>query len=243
MIHNTHCGYFGLVTSFCPAWIILWHAVEKKKLSGIQDPVCRHDYNPPHILICDDPKLRLLIFCLFFPSSFNLSFIFILCMSLCSCECKLEWKISWWRPLPPCCHLPFADSGSSEKHLKHRDVSEPELSAFCALLFSLLALLSQYLFAWHHLKTYLQWDFFLNFPVQRYRCTYFPFLLPFPVFICEYLELLLGEWLYQGKLHLIQVIPYTYRAAFLLFSICYASPLRAWSVRLGNLIQVAQRHA
>lgn len=52
-----------------------------------------------------------------------------------------------------------------------------------------------------------------------------------------------GSELYQGKLYLIQVTPYTYRAAFLLFSICYVSPLRAWSIRLGNLIQVAQHHA
>lgn len=83
-------------------------------------------------------------------------------------------KISWQRPVSPHYLLPFADSGRPEKHLKHRDVSEPELSAFPASLFSLLALLSQCLFAWHHIKTYLCWDFW-NLPIQPQQCPYFPF--------------------------------------------------------------------
>lgn len=171
-------------------------------------------------------------------------------MSFCSCQWKLGWKISWQRPAPPHHLLPFADSGSSEKHLKHRDVSEPELSAFHASIFSLLALLSQCLFARHHIKINLQWDFFWNLPIQPQQCPSFPLLLTpptsFPFSLSSSVNTQSCCWgsdSYQGKLHLIQVTPYTYRAAFLLFSICYASPLCAWSVRLGNLIQVAQHRA
>lgn len=81
MIHNIYHGCFGLVTSFCPAWVILWHMVEKKKkhLSGIQLPVCRHEYNPSRTLICDDPKFRLSIFCLFFPPHL-ISLLFLFCV-------------------------------------------------------------------------------------------------------------------------------------------------------------------
>lgn len=100
------------------------------------------------------------------------------------------------------------------------------LSLF-ASFFRLLALLSLCLFAWHHPKAYFQWDFFLNLSIQWYDA---------PISLSSFLSLSLfvnswsccgGNDLYQGKLHLIQIIPYTYRDAFLLFSICYASPLCA----------------
>lgn len=119
----------------------------------------------------------------------------ILCTSFCCCQWKLEWKISRQRLVLPHHLLPFTDSGSTKKHLKHRHASKPELSAFHASLFRLLVLLSKCLFAWHHIKTYFCWDFFWNLVIQPEQCPYFPFLLPLTLFIYEYSELLLGEWL------------------------------------------------
>lgn len=173
----------------------------KTLLSGIQHQVCRHEYNAPPPHTCTDitcSKVQTInIFFLF--SSYLISCMFlILLMSFCCCQWKLRWKISWQRPVPPHHLLPFADSGISEEHLKHRDVSEPEFSAFNASLFSFLALLLRCLFAWHHIKTYLCWDFFWNLPIQPQQCPYFPFLLPLTLFICEHSELLLGEWVVPG---------------------------------------------
>lgn len=199
VIHKSYCGYFGLVISLCPAWIILWHVVEKKNTAqwnsapSVQAITYTHTHR---YYMSQNSDHQYFVFF----SSYLISLLFlILCLSFCCCQWKLGWKISWQRPVPPHHLLPFADSASSQKHLKHRDVFEPEPSAFHASLFRLFALLSQYLFAWRHTKTYLCWDFFWNLPIQPQQCPCFLFLLPLTLFICEYSELLLREWLVPGQ--------------------------------------------
>lgn len=152
VIHKSYCGYFGLVISLCPAWIILWHMGEKKKHCSVEFNTKCEGLNiaptHPNYYMSQNSDHQYFVF----SSSCLISLMFlILCMRFCCCKWKLGWKISWQRQVSPHHLLPLADSGSSERHLKHRDVSEPELSAFHASLFSLLSLLSQCLFAWYHI--------------------------------------------------------------------------------------------
>lgn len=181
-------SHFVQLELYCDTW-----GKRKTLLSGIQHQVWRLEYNPHPPQILHVPKCRPSIFCLFF-LLFNLSYVFdfvyeFLLLPMKTGMENLMTEASVSSSSSPSCWL---------RHLKHRDVSEPELSAFHASLFSLLSLLSQCLFAWYHIKTYLCWDFW-NLPVEAQQCPYFPFLLPLSLVICEHSELLLGEWLVPGQ--------------------------------------------
>lgn len=166
----------------------------------------------------------------------------ILCVSFCCCQWKLGWKISWQRPVPPHHLLPLADSGISRSILNTGMFlslnSQPFMPLFSV---SLLFFHNVCLLCISLKPTFAGTSFEISLPNHSNAPISLSFLSLSSSVNTQ--SCCWGSDLYQGKLHLIQVTPYTYRAAFLLFSICYASPLRAWSVRLGNLIQVAQHHA
>lgn len=197
---------------------------------------------PTHTQILHVPKFRPSIFCLFC-LLFNLLYVFDFVYEFLLVPMKTEMENLMTEASASPSSSPSCWLRHFKKHLKHRDASKLELSAFHASLSVSLLFFHNACFLGITLKpTFAGASFEISLPNRSNASTSFSSFLSLSSSV-NTRSCCWGSDLYQGKLHLIQVTPYTYRAAFLLFSICYASPLRAWSVRLGNLIQVAQHHA